>query len=528
MEVPVVCNIPAMDHVRFARRLLVTLFSITLMAFWLEAAWEFSRAIDPTTGEPVRLLQLRATPAMVRSLASSVGGAYSTMLALLLTFISLAIPITANLYTPKLIEIFIRDRINLFVICTCAILAAHNLLAVSLSFDQWTAQLPFAIAVAGAIVGWLLLLPYYFYVVSFIDPLTIIKRVHRSLMHEIADTVRGQHSVAVSQERVNQKIHNLGSVLLRAADRADRDVILDTVRTHILELTRIREVKPRLPAEFFRVSNDLLAGMTGDATDILSEARIWIEHQIASQLVLAFKSVLVKMPDGVSAMAQAVKNAAHEESCLRNDEVFHLLVRVLNSFTREAIKKKGNGSVCDVIYSYKALVRRLLGDRPEEVPRMVRYMRFYAEFARAQGLPFVYERLSYELGELTERAYEGTAAPARELLDAVLAFEGAEQSVGLVKSRATLAGYFLERGFSQELELVAASLRNATPSVVEQAKRDIVSVQDRVFWELNDRGANFDFVEPQRRTRVIEVFDRLIAVGGLTVATVTCAPLDLT
>jgi len=107
-----------MDHAKFALRLLVALFFITLTGFWLEAAWDFAHAVDPATGEAVRLSQLRATPAMVRNLASSFSGAYSTLIALLLTFISLAIPITANLYTPKLIEIFIRDRINLFVLCT--------------------------------------------------------------------------------------------------------------------------------------------------------------------------------------------------------------------------------------------------------------------------------------------------------------------------------------------------------------------------------------------------------------------------
>ena len=498
-----------MDHAKFALRLLVSLFFITLMVFWLEAAWDFAHAIDPATGEPVRLSQLRATPTMVRTLASSFSGAYSTLIALLLTFISLAIPITANLYTPKLIEIFIRDRINLFVLCTCAILAAHNLFAFSLSFDQWTGQLPFAIAVAGAILGWLLLLPYYFYVVSFIDPLTIIKRVSHSLLVEFEAATTGKFPVAVAQQRVNQKITNLGSVLLRAADRADRDVTFDAIRTHVLALSRAREVKARLPAEFFKVSNDLLVGLSDDATDILSDARTWMEHRIAIQLVLAFKSVLGKMPDGVSAMAQAVKNAAHEEACRHNDAVFELLVRVLNCFTREAIKKKENASVFNVVYSYKALVRRLLSDRPEHVSRLVHHLRFYAEYARAQGLPFIYELVSYELGELTERAYERKAAPARELLDAVLAFDGVEQSLGLVKSRAILASYFLERGMAQELELVEASLRIVTPAVVEKARSGILAVQDRVFWELNDRGLNFDFVEPQRRTRVAEVFDRL-------------------
>ena len=461
-----------MDHVKFALRLLVALFFVTLLVFWLEAAWDFSHAIDPATGAAVQLSQLRATPAMVRALASSFAGAYNTLIALLLTFISLAIPITANLYTPKLIEIFIRDRINLFVLCTCAILAAHNLFAFSLSFDQWTGQLPFTIAVAGAIVGWLLLLPYYFYVVSFIDPLTIIKRVSHSLLLELDTAVSARHRVAVSQQRVNQKITNLGSVLLRAADRADRDVTFDAIRTHVLVLVRVREVKARLPAEFFKVGNDLLVGLSGDATDILSEARIWMEHRIAIQLVLAFKSVLGKMPDGVSAMAQAVKNAAHDEACQHNDGVFDLIARELNRFAREAIKHKENASVFNVFSFYQALVVRLLGDRPEQVPRLVRYLRFYADYARAQGMPFIYELVSYELGELTARAYEGKVAPARELLDAVLSFGGVEESAGLVKSRAILAGYFLERGL------------------------------------------NFDFVEPQRRARVIEVFDRLNAGAG--------------
>lgn len=33
-----------MDHVKFALRLLVALFFITLLVFWLEAAWDLSHA----------------------------------------------------------------------------------------------------------------------------------------------------------------------------------------------------------------------------------------------------------------------------------------------------------------------------------------------------------------------------------------------------------------------------------------------------------------------------------------------------
>src|SRR5207249_7638155 len=174
--------------------------------------------------------------------------------------------------------------------------------------------------------------------------------------------------------------------------------------------------------------------------------------------VVAFKAILARMPDGVSAVSQMVRNAAHEQACLRNDEVFFLLARILNSFTREAIKKGENAPVCNVIHSYRTLVRRLLGERPELVPPLLRYLRFYAEFAHRQGLPFIYGRLSYELCELTEYAYEHKASSPHELLDAVLAFDGSGDNIGVIKSRAILAAYFLERGLRLEHDLLVAAL----------------------------------------------------------------------
>jgi hypothetical protein len=245
---------------------------------------------------------------------------------------------------------------------------------------------------------------------------------------------------------------------------------------------------------------------------MLSEARNWPEHQLASQLVFAFKRVLVTMPDGTSAMAQAVKNAAHAEALAGNDEVFRLLLRVLNSFTREAIKRKDNAAACGVIYSYKALVRRLLVDGPQHVPPMVHHLCFYAEFARAQGsMNFTYERVSYELAELAERAHVRGGVPAAVLLDALLSFEGVERGMGLVKSRAFLAGYFRERGATAELDRVVESLRAVPPVTLERARREILSVRDRAFWELNERGVDQDYLEPSRREQVMAVLEAAAA-----------------
>ena len=502
-----------MDHIQFARRLLLTLFGVALVGFWLEFAWDWAHAIDPATGAPLVLSSLHFSPTQVRSLASTLGGAYGTLIAMLLTFVSLAIPLTANLYTPKLIDLFIRDPINLFVICTGILLAAHNLLAVSLSFDQWTAQLPFVVAVVGAIAGWLLVLPYYFYVVSFIDPHTIIGRIRRALAQELDRACAGQMPVAEAQHAVDLRIHGLGSVLLRTADRADREITLEAMRALLQELAHVREIKPRLPPAFLRVDNDLLAGMAGDAVEILSAKGIWMEHRIGHQLVLGFHCVLAKMPDGVSAMAQAVKNAAHQEAQAGNTETLRLLVRVLNSFLRAAIKKRDNAAVFDVVHSQKALLRRLLkdGSHAELAPAIVGHLRYYADYARSQGQAFIYERMSYELCELVELADRHGLADAPALLDTVLAMPEAASYPGLVKSRAMLGAYFGMSGRAESHARVLRSLQQVPAEKLARAQADLAAVGERLFWEVNDHGVNFDFVEPPRRAPVAALLQQAAA-----------------
>lgn len=495
-----------MDHHKFALRMLMVLTGLAVVLFSLEAIWDFNHALNPVTGKPLTMEDIHVSAAMARAVASPFARAYNNILALLLTFIALAIPLTANLYTPKLVEIFIRDRINIIMLCSMSLLAAHSLFAISLSFDNWTPQLPFWIDGVGALVGWLVLMPYYFYVLSFIDPLTIIKRVHLSLMHELDDVVAGKYPIPMAQQRANQRIINLGSMLQRSVDRADRDVAFDAIKAHTLDLARVRAYKAKLPAPFFVVDNSLMVGMARPACEMLSREHIWMEHRIASQLVLAFKTALSKMPEGVSALARAVKNAAHEEANHRNQAVFQLLVRTMNSFLREAIKKKENSQVYAVIYNYKSLIRRMMRDQLSDVMDLVQHQHYYAEFSRIHGLPFVYELMSYQLAELTEYAYGQKLTYANDMLQAVLNFEDVDKHVGLVKSRMILSAYLMEKGYPDQVALIKASLQNVPQTVLQRAHDDLMNTTNPVFWEVTERGNNIDYIEPDRRERMHQFF----------------------
>ncbi len=501
-----------MDDRRFALKLLIFMCTVVFVGCTVEFAIDFSRAVDPATGKPLTLHDLQFTPAMIRSVTSPIARAYNNTLALILTFIGLAIPITANMYTPKLIEIFVRDKVNLVVLCLYAALTAHSILAVTLSFDKYAGVIPFWITFFGAILGWTIILPYYFYVLSFLNPTTIIARVEKNVIDEFRVAARGRLPVAEGQRRLSVRITHLGSVLLKAVDRGDRDVSVDAVRAHMAAVRRFQEFKPKIAPGFFEVDDTIMVGMSNAALKIVNRAQIWVEQRIAHQLLLAFNGALGKMPDGVSVIADAVKDEAVRQAGHGEPEVLELLLRVFNTFIREAVKKKDAFSIYNLFYNYKSLARKLMPVRPGKIPEIARHFRYYADFAKQQGLPFIYELASYELGELCEHAYEQAhPGEGRELLEAMVAFEGATASRGLVKGRAILGGYFLERGMAPELDRLVESLRPVPASILEGARRELFAVKDRVFWEITDRGVNFDYVEEARRERVKELFDRLAA-----------------
>src|SRR4029453_6472959 len=110
------------------RKLFVRSFAIAFVAFalffGLEFFLEWRRAGYPgatATNEG------GVNNAKLVDVLSPMARAYNNVLAMLIGLIGLAIPLTANMHTPKLIEMFIRDPVNRWVLGFIACGAAHVL-----------------------------------------------------------------------------------------------------------------------------------------------------------------------------------------------------------------------------------------------------------------------------------------------------------------------------------------------------------------------------------------------------------------
>src|SRR6478672_8852824 len=110
------------------RRLFVRSFVIAFVAFALLFGFEFfaewNRAGYPGTGARS---WAGVNNAKLVDILSPMARAYNNVLAMLIATIGLAIPLTANMHTPKLIEMFLRDRVNRWVLSFMAFGAANVL-----------------------------------------------------------------------------------------------------------------------------------------------------------------------------------------------------------------------------------------------------------------------------------------------------------------------------------------------------------------------------------------------------------------
>ncbi len=476
--------------------------------------------------------ELHGSAVHARSFATTISRAYNVLTGMIITAIALSIPITANMYTPKLTEIFVRDRVNIAVFIFFICSAAHAAYVTLTSWDAtgdmvgfWPRLSVYALVLEMQL-GFAILPAYFYYASGFLNPTYIIQRVSQQIVDEF-DFVDGKkRPVEEVQRAVHQKILHLGNVILRAVDRADRDVSLDAISALKRVVFKYTVAESRAAPGWFDVPPDLFIGLSSDAVRFINEERYWVEYKCMSQLTLAFNAALAKIPDAISAITDVARELGLHFDRHGDRRALELTIRFINAFLREAVKRKDVHAIYDVMYQYRLLARDIMARHPDLVLQMGRYFKYYGEFAKLQGLPFIYELTAYEIGTIVEWAYEADAAPRRDLLQIFLTFDGAHSSVRLVKARAMLGAYFIERGFDREASLIRESLAPVAPALLAAAKNDILGTIEPKFWEVTDRQVNLDFVPDERKPSVYKMFE--LAAAPPPTVSVGVAPAPTT
>jgi hypothetical protein len=137
-------------------------------------------------------------------------------------------------------------------------------------------------------------------------------------------------------------------------------------------------------------------------------------------------------------------------------------------------------------------------------------------------LPFVTETVAYDLGALCELAHELGAPVEGRLLDAILEVDQAPETDGdgqeaglrgVRKAQVKLATYYLARGAPELARRIHDDLRGERAERLRSIRDELRAVEAKDFWEVSDRGTNFDYLPPERKVALGEFFSWFTGLG---------------
>jgi len=441
---------------------------------------------------------------------SPMARAYNNVLAMLLATIGLAIPLTANMHTPKLIDLFLRDRINRFVLSFMALGAAHVLFVAYIIGPRFAPVWSVRIAVLAALVGWAILIPYFFYVVRFLDPSRVVRRLSEEVVHQLDAVVDGKRDPASAQEQVAARIDQLGTLVMKSLDRGDRGIAREGIWALKQLIDQHAKHKAAMPRAWFRVDRADFVGLSTEALDMIYDDRTWFEMKCGLQLAHGYQVALHKASDAVSSISDANRVIAVRAAERGDHEALALAVRFFNNFLREAIKGKNVHAVYDVFHQYRKLARTLV-DRPELLREIARHFVYYAGMARMAKMVFAPHLALFDLGFIVRRAYERASPAAPELLHQALSLPHRTKDdvhSMAVKAKLILGGFFIENKLTAEADLVRKNLQDIETNEIDRAEKDLLNAE-RSFFEVTDRQVNLEYVPPERREPLRQFCDTL-------------------
>ncbi len=488
--------------------------SAILVAFasWLEGSEIWRHPL-----EWLRTLDQEAKLALLSGSAQVVAG----VLAILITVVAIVLELSATRYTHRVTELFARDPLNLavmiFYVLTAVIcITLATVLSGQLGAEPAVPNGGFLLAMAMMTVSMVGLLPYFVYVFNFVSPLDIIARIRGDALRRVELATADDSPAA--KRAVIDAVEELEDVARGAMKNNDRGIAMAAVESLATLLADVAAMRDRLPAAWFQIDDTIardpdFVALAETAFEEIARDRTWLEAKILRQYLALFGDAVGTARDVASMIAIHTRRLS-ESFAPDQPAALALCQRAFHSYLRAAINASDPRTAYFVLHQYRLLGETLLGiGARQAVLELAERIRFYGRLASDAGLPFLLEVSAYDLAPLVEAAADDTAT-RDALVEIVLTVDhaGAEHLLGVRRAQLQLATFFLLRGDAPPARRIAQDLATEHPALLEAARRELEREISPIYWEINDRGANFAYLPPDRRERLPELFD---LVAGL-------------
>jgi len=448
-------------------------------------------------------------PDKLTDAVSALAGIVAAVLGIVITVVSIVVQLSADRYT-GVATMFLRDRINIGVMayyvvaCVCGVWLSMSLQ------DDFVPRAAVIAMMTMTTAGLVLMLPYFAYVFWFLEPGNIVARISR-------DTVRfasaGEQAPTLN---AMEELSDITSNSISGKDKIIASRAIDALKDFTLEYL---EMKARAGDPWFKIGKDIaenpdFVAMDRESLRDLEDRKTWVEWKVLRQYLGIYNEALAAMPD-VNYLIAIDTRYIGEAAAQRGDtELIELVFRYMNSYLRATLNARNVRTAYNVLNQYRLLIEAMLRmGQADPALQGVEYMNYYGHVSYDMKLTFVTETVAYDLSALCQYAHEREAPVQQSILDQFLLLDqplqvkSQEQGLlGVRKAQVKLAAYYLKAGDEKRARMIADDMKDEPSDRLEAIRGELERVQSKDFWEIIDRGRNFEFMPADQREQMPTFF----------------------
>lgn len=460
-------------------------------------------------------------PNLITDALPALGMTIVAALGIVLTVVAIIVQLSSERYTGVAL-MFLRDRTNISVMCFYVVGSLCALwLSVTLQ-EGFVPQSVLLLAMGLVSLGLALMLPYFAYVFWFLEPGNIIDRLRiytsRLVRRGVAAGDVGR--VDAIQGRVLTQMEEIADIANNSIDGRDKIVAgraVDALRDFLLDYLA---TKPADDRPWYRIGRELrrnpnFVAMDGALVAELERQQLWVEWKTLRQFLGIYNEALESMQEINSLVAINTRYIGEAAAREGNAELVLMVFRFMNSYLRSAIN---GGSVIiayNVLQQYRMLLEGALrAGASEAVFEGVAFLKYYGHIAFKNELHFVTETVGHDIAALCRFAHEHGSPAEERILRQFLDLDDAgptrgyraERSLrGVRKAQAKLAVYYISASEEVKARAIADDMRAEPPEVLASVHEDLARTSSPHFWEIVDRGRNFEYL-PVHERALLPVF----------------------
>jgi hypothetical protein len=283
-------------------------------------------------------------------------------------------------------------------------------------------------------------------------------------------------------------------------------------------------MKSRAHAAWFEIGEGIrdnpdFVAMDPESLRELEVDHTWLEWKALRQYLGIYAEAQSEMPD-INYLIAIDTRYIGEAALARGDRrVLELAFRFMNSYLRAALNARAVRTADNVLNQYRLLVESMIkGGADDLAIAGVRHMIYYGRTSYDMQLGFVTETVAYDVSALCEFAHAHRAGNDLDQqmlamfleLDQPLRLKRQESGLqGIRKAQIKLACYYLAANAEDRARKIAEDMAGEDRERLKAIREQLGRVESKEFWEIIDRGRNFEYMPSRQKDQMDRFFGLL-------------------